>query len=309
MKDFSKIKMIALVSAMGAWGGMVQGQNYTYLYRFATSDTGGSSTTTSQLRYDVRPHSRTESMFPGQTSSERWYSLITSGYVMGGHKSTLTRGIDFVEDWDINFIDPANPSNTYWGDFYSDRQTGSVSRSGYPDTLSTGPQTGQSLLTSNNLIAMGDDHSLWYDSDGTLSRYSFGSGGSLTNDYTWTSFSGGAWNGLTLASKLNLFIGYEESNLYFLEGDSTVYRFSLSGVLENTYQVVLDGELSGRTLGDLVDGKIDGYTYLGWDVGPIVIGMDISPVPEQSSLPIFFGGCAIVMTVASRRKRIGMFRR
>ncbi len=280
------------------------GQSYTYLYRFAASDVGGSSTITSQLRYDIRPHSRTESMFPGQTSSERWRSLITSGYVMGGHKSTLTRGIDLAEDWDINFIDPTDPSRTYWGNLYIDRETGSVSRSGYPDRLSTGPQAGQSLLTSNNLIAMGDDHSLWYDADGTLSRYSFGSGGSLINDYTWTSFSGGAWNGLTLASKLNLFIGYEQSNLYFLEGDSTVYRFSLSGVLENTYQVVLDGELSGRTLGDLVDGKIDGYTYLGWDAGPIVAGIDISSVPESSSFPAFFGVSVVVVTVASRRKRV-----
>jgi hypothetical protein len=240
-----------------------------------------------------------QQMFSG-TSGETWSALLTSGYVIGAQKSTLTRGRDIIEDYDINFINPNISSTNYWGDFYTSNPADSISRSGYPlVTVDAGPQANKSLFGNDNLIAMGDDSSLWYDADGSLSRYSY-AGGTLIADYTWTAFTGGTWAGQQLSNRLNLFIGYEEGYLHFLDGDNAIISYAVSGVYASSCDIVLSGDLAGKSLGDIVDGKEEGYTYLGWDVGPILIGVTI---PEPSTYVLLAGiGLAGIFVIRRRRR-------
>lgn len=227
--------------------------------------------------YDSRPHQQLRTMFPGAisgdgnntlTSDNLWDQVMASPQVLG-NSTTLTRARDLVEDYQINFIDPANSARNFVFEFYSDNSTSYLSATTYPRILTNGPNSGQSILGNNRLLAMGDDHMLWLDLDNTLSLYNY-VGGRVTYDRTQTVFSGGPWAGDSLMGKLSLMIGYGEQNLYFLDGDSTliVYNNSLNYVRTDEFR--FDGTLYGFTLGDLVDGNIPGAYYVGWTLGPIV---------------------------------------
>ena len=227
--------------------------------------------------YDSRPHQQLRTMFPlalvsggnnTETSDNLWDEVLASPLVLG-NSTTLTRARDLVEDHQVNFIDPANLLRNFYFEFYTDNSTAYVSSTTYPRVLVDGPNAGQSVLGSNRLLAMGDDHMLWLDTDNTLSLYNY-VGGKVTYNRTQTAFSGGPWAGQTLVSRLGLMIGYEQSNLYFLDGDNTVviYNNSLSYVRTDEFR--FDGTLFGSTLGDLVDGNIPGAHYVGWSLGPIV---------------------------------------
>ena len=260
--------------------------------------------------YDVRPHQATRTLFPDaivgdgnnkQTSDNLWAALATSENVIG-NSTGLTRARDFVEDWDINFINPTVNNVNYWFDFYSDNSANTISRSSFPLTLVNGPQAGQSLMGNNNLLAMGDDNSLWLDADGSLSYYNYPTG-TLEFNSTKTSFSTGptGWKGSTLVSKVGNLIGYEEGNLYFLEGDNQVLVFNYDLTYLRTDQFRFDGELTGRSLADLIDGKVENATYLGWDLGPVVAMVQTSPVPEPSTYALLGAG-ALGLLLARRRQ-------
>lgn len=262
---------------------------YTQVSRWQEEDrtTSGGLTTYPQefypsKGYDVRPHSRLWSMFPGSvvsgnakaTSDNMWVSLMESAHLIG-NATTRTRARDFMEDWDYNFVDPAVSASNYWSDFYVDYTSASISRSGYPLTLTGGPHAGESILGNNDLLAMGDDNTLWLDGDGSLSIYNY-PGGSLQSNPTVTSFPSGpaGWNGAAFSSKVSSLIGYEEGQLYFLEGSSTVHVFNASTLaFVRTDQFKFDGDLAGRTLADVIDGSVSGFTYLGWDLGPVIAGV------------------------------------
>lgn len=214
-----------------------------------------------------------------------------------------TRARDFVEDWDINFINPSVNSVNYWFDFYSDNSTNTVSRSSFPLTLVNGPQAGQSLIGNNNLLAMGDDNSLWLDADGSLSYYNYPTG-TLEFNSTKTSFTTGpsGWQGSTLLSKVGNLIGYEEGNLYFLEGDNTVQVFNFDLTYLRTDQFRFDGDLAGHSLADVIDGRVANTTYLGWDLGPVIAMVQTSAVPEPSAFAMLGVGL-VGLCLTARRQR------
>lgn len=236
--------------------------------------------------YDVCPSGQLVTMFPAavvpgnirQTCANLWVALLESDQVLGA-AITLTRAKDMSEDWDVNFIDPADPTHNHWFDWYANQYfspnswgSPTVTRSGYPLTLSGGPHAGEAVLGNTALLAMGDDKYVFIDPDGSLSFYNY-AGGSLQANPTATAFSGGAWAGQALLGKLRHMVGHEQGKLYFVEGASTLHVYNESLVWQRTQTVALGHELSGQTLGDLVDNKIPGYTYIGWDVGPVVIGV------------------------------------
>ncbi len=289
-----------LLAACGIWlssGFPVLAYNFAGSYVFASRWDESSASTSGGVtlypeehgggnEFDVCPSGQLSSMFPAlvvpgnirQTCANLWVALLESDRVLGS-SITLTRAKDMSEDWDVNFVDPADPTHNHWFDWYINQYfsasvwaTPTVTRSGYPLTLTGGPHAGESVLANTSLLAMGDDKHVFIDPDGSLSFYDY-AGGTLKANPTATVFSGGAWAGQALLGKLRHMVGHEQGNLYFVEGASTLHVYNESLVWQRTQTVALGHELAGRTLGDLVDNKVPGYTYIGWDVGPIVVGV------------------------------------
>ncbi|MBH1987693.1 MAG: PEP-CTERM sorting domain-containing protein [Burkholderiales bacterium] len=258
--------------------------------------------------YDVRPHQVLRTLFPGAivgdgnnqaTSNNLWAALSTSSSVIG-NSTNLTRARDFMEDWDINFVAPGVSDKNYFFDWYTDNSTAYVARSAFPLTLVGGPQAGSSLLNNQNLLAMGDDNSLWLDADGTLSYYNYPTG-TLEFDSSKTTFTTGptGWMGSTVRSQLNKLIGYEEGKLYFLEGANTVQVFNYDLGHVRTDKFGFDGDLAGQSLADVIDGKVVNATYLGWDLGPVIAR--VTAVPEPGTVATFGIGLLGLAWVARRR--------
>lgn len=231
--------------------------------------------------YDVCPSLQTRNLFPSavvgsvkQTCDNLWKALLNSPYLLGSAAAGV-RARDVSEDWDLNIIDPSDTVRNYYFDWYANSLFANpyVFRIGYPLYLDpVGPHAGAYVVNNPNVLAMGDDVFVMLDPDGSLSYYVY-AGGWLLKDSTAKTFTNGPWAGQTLTSKLQHMIGYEELQLYFLEGDNTLHVFDRDLRWVRTDDVRLGHELSGYSLGDLVDNKIPGYTYIGWDAGPIVIGV------------------------------------
>lgn len=228
--------------------------------------------------YDVRPHQLLRQMFPGSvtgdgnntaTSNALWRELMRSGHIMGS-ASRLVRANDILEDWDVNFVDPRTPARNHWFDFYADN-VGAGQYVGYAQTLINGPQKGARVMGNTNLLAMGDDRGMWLDADGSPSFYWRGSG-ALDFDSTAAAFKQGpeGWAGTSLVSHLKHLIGYEEGRLYFPEGEDTLHVYDRDLNFVRTDEIHLSGELREVRLGEVIDGKVPGATYLGWDLGPVI---------------------------------------
>ncbi len=294
MSGFLAVLMIGTT----AWG-----QTNTYTYRFQDPGTTGIAV---QLRYDVAPDVNAQALFTG-SSSEQWKQLLESGYIVGTG-TNLVRGQDVSEDYHLNWINPEVSDRNYYDNWWISGENLYVSSAGYPRVLANqGPHAGASVIANPNLLAMGDDNYLFWDDDDTISVYNY-PGGTLETNYSWTTFSTGYWNGESLKSKLNLLIGYEEGYLYFLEGNSLIVRYNLAGTTNTTYTLTFanDSDLAGYTLGQLVDGEIDGFTYIGWDVGPVVIGVNaVIPIPEASSLAMvmLFGGALGILRFRKHKNK------
>lgn len=252
--------------------------------------------------WDVRPHRQTYSMFPDQivgdgdnkeTSDNLWKALITSDYIIGDD-STLPRANDFIEDWDYNFIDPADTNENFWGNYYTNRPTGDVYTYWYPLTMQDGEHAGESVFNNDKLLAMGDNDYLWLDADGTLSRYDY-SGGDIAYDFSDSHFQEGprGWLGAPLADKLQYLIGYENNQLYFLVGDDELHVFDTSLDFVKTQQIRLNGDLSAYSLGDIVDKQVSGVTYVGWDLGPIFVMVDTSEVSGPDHFRLSYASSAL----------------
>ena len=56
-------------------------------------------------------------------------------------------------------------------------------------------------------------------------------------------------------------------------------------------------------MGDVVDGRVDGWSYIGWDVGPIIISVDGIAVPEPAEFAAALGALAIGFLTFKRRKK------
>ncbi len=262
--------------------------------------------------YDVCPPTQARSLFPSavvantkQTCDNLWKALLNSTYLLGS-AATVVRAKDMSEDWDLNFIDPSDNARNYYFNWYINSLLLNtyVLRALYPLNLAaTGPQASAYVVNNPNVLAMGDDAYVMLDADGSLSYYAY-LGGWLLKDSAAKTFTNGSWAGQTLTSKLQHMIGYEELQLYFLEGASTLHVFDRDLKWVRTDNVKLGNELSTYSLGDLVDNKIPGYTYIGWDAGPVVIGVTalrpvdhffitttVSQVEVGQTLTITIQGC------------------
>jgi len=225
--------------------------------------------------YDVCPPTQTRSLFPSavvanakQTCDNLWKALLNSPYLLGS-AATVVRAKDMSEDWDLNFIDPSDGGRNHDFNWYINSLLLNISvlRALYPLNLAaTGPQAGAQVVNNPNVLAMGDDAYVMLDADGSLSYYAY-LGGWLLKDSAAKTFTNGTWAGQTLTSKLQYMIGCEELQLYFLEGASTLHVFDRDLKWVRTDNVKLGNELSAYSLGDLVDNKVPGYTYIGWDAG------------------------------------------
>lgn len=268
-------------------------QDTITIYQFANITNGNPASYTA---YERGAYSHMAAMYEG-TAYEIWQQFLESDYILG-KGSTKVRGWDYVEDWQINFINPdLDNYNPYFDYLYT--TSAQVSRTTYPLILANG----ENVLGNDNILMMGDDNFLYLNSNGTLTLYNY-PGGTVQTNYSWAAFGGGVWKDELLTDKLQYLIGYEEGYLFFLEGDSDITRYNLAGNTSMTFQYILSGDLAEYTLGDIVDGKASGYTYLGWNYyAPIIAGVDtrrIAPIPEPSGILTAFLGLAAFTT---RRKR------
>lgn len=276
---------LCVAALQGAIAQTTPGFKYTHLARFKEDARYEASGVVVYPReafpakiYDVRPHQLLRQMFPGSvtgdgnntaTSNALWRDLINSGHVMGS-AARQVRANDILEDWDVNFVDPRTPTRNHWFDFYADNVPAGQ-YVGYAQTLINGPQKGARVMGNGNLLAMGDDRGMWLDADGSLSFYWRGSG-AVDFDSTATTLKKGpeGWAGAPLTSVLKHLIGYEEGKLYFLVGDDILHVYDRDLNFVRTDEIHLSGELREVRLGEILDGKVPGATYLGWDLGPVI---------------------------------------
>lgn len=189
----ARVTLAAVTSAVAlcnAWAQRTPDYRYSHLARFKEEARYEASGVLVYPResfpakvYDVRPHQLLRQLFPSAvagdgnnkaTSDGLWRALLNSGYVMGS-ATRLTRAQDLLEDWDINFVAPQTPDRNHWFDWYGDNYAAGTSV-GYGKVLLDGPQKGARTMGNGNLLAMGDDRTMWLDADGSLSFYWRGTG-------------------------------------------------------------------------------------------------------------------------------------
>lgn len=263
----------------------VKGYRYTHLARFLEEARYESSGVVVYPRqafpskiYDVQPHQILRQMYPDQvagdgnnftSSNALWTSLLQSGAALGGSGSGV-RAHDLSGDFIVNVTWSKNPGKDYYYAFY-EHNIPAGRYVTYATNLLSGPNKGTMVAGNARLLAVGDAQTLWMDADGSLSLAGLVSG-YLTYDSKATTFVGGAqgWANSTLSSHLAQFIGYEEGRLYFLEGRSTLHVYDRDLKFIRTDDIHLSGELRGYALGDVIDGKVTGVSYVGWDLGPVI---------------------------------------
>jgi len=98
---------------------------------------------------------------------------------------------------------------------------------------------------------------------------------------------------------LSKLIGYEEGQLYFLEGANTLQVFNFDLGYVRTDKFAFDGDLAGKSLADVIDGKVANATYLGWDLGPVVAR--VTAVPETGTIATL--GLGLLGLAWVRRRR------
>lgn len=227
--------------------------------------------------YDVSPHQVLKKIFPASvsgngndqaTSNALWVNLLSSGLALGG--SGNVRAHDVSSDFMVNVTWPANPGKDYYFAFY-EHNIPEGRYTSYAPKLQSGPNKDAIVAGNPKLLAVGDAKTLWLDADGSLSQTGLVSG-QLVIDNKATTFSGGPsnWAGTPLTTHLSSFIGFEEGKLYFLEGQSTLHVYDAELKFQRTDEIRMSGELRSTTLGDVIDGKVKGVSYVGWDLGPII---------------------------------------
>ena len=222
--------------------------------------------------------------------SQIWRELLKSTNALLTAHSTLIRGRDALEDASLNVKGhDGNLHYSWYTQGANDERIWMVGENA--DTVSNvrvmrnGPQAGGDIYASTNLIALGNDNTLWIDPDGSPSTYARQEG-LLRMNPTWTTLTGGPLAGHTFREALRHFIGYEEDRLIFMVDDRTISAYSLGDGHEDTsphYKrewVFPEGSpLHDIDLGKIIDGKIRGLTYLGWDyLGPVILGVQLNDV-------------------------------
>lgn len=264
--------------------------NGVYLYHYyctisqGTNANGKSVTATPSENNRVRPHQAIYEAFPeAKTAAEAWTAYLNSSYVIG-KGTTLTKAWDVSEDYDYDFVTPSSAAGTmYWSNYYDNNLA--VSNTWYwSSTFINGPHAGEQVIGNNNILALIDDYYLMFDADGSLSTYAIANGQLVTN-YTWTTFSNGVFQGMALADTLQYMIGAEDGRLFFLQDENTIIQYNLTNASTVTFESSftfnfgtytgsnVNNDLAGVSLKDLIEGKIEGWSYLGWDLGVLAINV------------------------------------
>lgn len=276
-------------------------------------------------RENVDTHTYVQTLFPGASEpEERWASLLTSSYIFGS-ANTTTRGIDLIGVMGgfsaLTIYDTGTPTTLYTSPYFSPTN---FSVSAGPGTIwatdiVNGPYMGTSLINNPDIVAMDVSKVILYDSvtdnlyaynredrfaanNGSLLLWTFGdfdNSGDLDNTFT-----NGPLANQNISNQISNLIAVD-NNLYFIDGDNTVHAYDQDLDFVETSTITLSGDLAGETLSDLVDGLVDGYTYLGWDLGGIgVLGIsDPRVVPEPSSYALLIGIVSFSLSYFRRRRR------
>ncbi|MEM1222260.1 MAG: hypothetical protein AAGH40_05810 [Verrucomicrobiota bacterium] len=270
---------------------------------------------------DIDTHTYAQTLFPSaSTPEERWSSLLSSDYIVGS-ANTTTRGIDLIGGTggfnNLSIYDTTTPNTFYVSPYFAPTNFSESAGLGsiWATEIGTGPYTGTSLLRNPDIVAMDVSRIVLYDSttdnlyaytrvDGTLSNSSnlawtygdFGNTGTVDNTFT-----NGPFANQNISSQISNLVG-ADNQLHFLDGDSTVHVYDQNLDFIATNTITLSGDLAGETFGDLVDGEVDGYTYLGWENGIVVAGLsDPRAVPEPSAYSFILGLLALSFGLTRRQ--------
>lgn len=296
---------LATACVIACIASLIQPANAVNVYRYYVNTYNG--TPAIQWKRDSKLNNTAGNLFPdAKTDAERWKSFLESDYIIGKSRTNRVLAWDVSEDWTVNFINPGNDRLNYYQALNGDTAS-TVDRNGYPLKLKNeGPHANESIFNNNDLLAFCDDRYIFFDPDGTLSAYSY-AGGGVVADYAWTTFTGGYWAGQSLAGKLQYMIGAEENSLVFLDGSSRIVTYYLNGSAPSvsSYDLILSGDLEGYTLLDVIQGKVENYTYIGWDIGAMIVNVDADfgptrNIPEPSTAILGIAGIAGFML---RRRR------
>ena len=225
--------------------------------------------------------------------SQIWTALLASGDALVGPAAAPVRGRDFVERDRIYLrgIDDRLHASFYAGghaDEYPIMPGDSADAAANTRFMRDGPQKGGDIYDSSALLAIGDRLTLWLDPDGSPSIYGRATG-ALVMDPAWTRLgSTGPLAGLPLRDALRHFIGFEDGALIFMPNDTDICAYRVSNGREHAdarynriWRFPSSSPLHGAALGEIIDGKIPGYTYLGWgSSGPAILG--IPPADEEA---------------------------
>ena len=263
----------AMICVWGAIGASAQIQDAN-LYRFyAPSGVYNYSIMTpfshSLLMYGDKGYTK---------DSEYWRALLSSPH-MARPRSTKVRAIDMLENVRIQFRSPVDDKYLWYKNTTTPKLEGSggvADTTSFPRYLKNGDLKDANVFEDTRTIAMDNDAMYWLCEDGTI-RYYYRNGTENTyySPTTWTHFSDGPFKGEALADNVQYLIGVEGRIMCFMVNDTDVIHYQIKqneAVYTKTvsWKFTVD-PLKGRTLGEVVDGLVPGYSYLGWDnTGPVI---------------------------------------
>ena len=271
--------VIAMACAWGAIDASAQTQDVT-LYRFSAPN--------ALVNYNtMTPFSHSLTMYGdmGYTKdSEYWRALLSSPH-MARPRSTKVRAIDMFEHIRIQFRSPLDDKHLWIKNTTTPRvevASGVADTASFPRYLKDGDLKGANVFEDTRTIAMDNDAMYWLCEDGTIRYYSRnGTENTSYSPATWTRFTDGPFSGEALADKIKHLIGVEGRIMRFLVNDTDVIHYQLQKQQASYTKTVswkfTADPLKGRTLGEIVDGRVPGYAYLGWDnTGPIIASLTLS---------------------------------
>lgn len=260
-------------------------------------------------------------MYPDLTNADAFKTLVMDGSFMGNGGQKWTRGMDIISHYEYNFTDMEaygqwrqnNPTasiynNGYWMDWNS---TNLDLKKDLATTFKGGDFARQDIIGHEDAVAVSYINLVVLYNDegpGSLNLYNY-TNGNFYEKTKWNALSGGMYDGLSLSETIGSLIGIDsmggidDQKMYFLEGDSTIVIYGLEGAFIESYSISLSAypDLAGYTLGEVIDGKAEGWSYLGWDHGPTFVNIDGIVVPEPAEFSAMLGALVLGFLIFKRR--------
>lgn len=271
--------------------------------------------------YETLPHKKIEQMYPDKSNADAFKTLITGGSFAGYAGQKWTRGMDIIGHYEYNFVDmdayrqwrQDNPAaSTYADGYWMDWNSTNLDlKKELATTFKGGDFAGQDIIGHADAVAASYINLVVLYNDagtGSLSLYNYATG-TFYEKTAWNTLDGGIYGGLSLSQTIGNLIGIDsmggidDQKLYFLDGDSTIAVYDLEGKFRESYAISLSAypDLSGYTLGDVIDGKAEGWSYIGWDHGPTFVNVGGIAVPEACTSAAFLGLMAMALAAARRK--------